>query len=151
MYISKTKWVLTGILAASLMIIVTADSQKDNLTQGQQPYTPTRLEWLELVLTKRYPALYVVEYPNGKGYNVKYVAMPKENTIRVEIYYARDMKAETLQHLIDIHKEGIVFQELTPRGWQDWCKIKIHTDAVAGFQKDNAGTQRGFEPVEKPY
>ena len=151
MYISKTKLVLTGILAASLMIIVTADSQKDYLTQGQQPYTPSRLEWLELVLAKRYPALYAVEYPNGEGYNVKYVAVPKENTIRVEIYYASDMKAETLQDIIDVHKQTWVLSELTERGWQDWCKIKIHTESNRSLKKNNAGTQRGFEPVEKPY
>lgn len=150
MYISKTKLVLTGILAASLMIIVTADSQKDNLTQGQQPYTPTRLEWLELVLPQKYPALLVVGYPNGKGYSVEYVAVPKENTIRVEMYYAKDMEAENLLRLIE-GTEELVRQELTQRGWQDWCKIKMHTSATTSFKKDNAGTQRGFVPVQKPY
>lgn len=159
MYISKTKLVFAGILAASLIIIVTAYSQKDNLTQGQQPYTPNRLEWLELVLTQKYPALYCTEYPDGKGYYIKYVAVPKENTIRVEISYAKDMKAETLQRLIEGH-EGMVLTKLTQMGWQNWCKIKFHTGSVSHLtkgalesqpSKSAVESQPGFESVEKPY
>lgn len=150
MYISKTKLVLIGILAASFIIIVTAYSQ-NRLSQGQQPYTPNRLEWLELVLAKRYPAQYMVDYPDGKGYHVKYVAVPKENTIRVEIYYAKDMKAETLQHLIDVHKEAFVLEELAQRGWQEWCKIKFHTKSVSITlpTKGAVESQPVFVPVDK--
>lgn len=150
MYISKTKLVLIGILAASLLIIVTAYSQ-NRLSQGQQPYTPNRLEWLELVLVKNYLERYRTEDPHEQGWRTKYVAVPKENTIRVEIDYDKDMKADTLQRIIDIHKEVFVLPELIQRGWQDWCKIKIHTKPVRYLKTDNAGTQREFVPVDKPY
>ena len=53
MCISKTKLLLTGILIASLIVIVTAYSQKDNLTEEQQPYIPNRLEWLALKLNAK--------------------------------------------------------------------------------------------------
>ena len=147
MYISKTKLVLTGILAASLIVIVTANSQKDIFTQGQEPYIPSRLEWLELVLAANHPALHIPGYPGGMGYTVTYVAVPKENTIHIMIDYAADMEAGLLLILIEASKKKVL-HELTLRGWQDWCKIEMHTDATPALQKGTAGNPSIFVPIE---
>ena len=147
MYISKTKLVLTGILAASLIIIVTANSQKDIFTQGQEPYIPSRLKWLELVLAAKHPALHIPGYPGGMGYTVAYVAVPKENTIHIMINYAADMEAGLLLIVIEASKKKVL-HELNVRGWQDWCKIEMHTDATPDLQKDNTETPFKFVPIE---
>lgn len=119
MYISKIKLVLIGILATSLIIIVTAYSQKDNLSQGQQPYTPNRLEWLELQLNAKYSHLII-----GEGdFIIRYEAIPEDNIVYALIWYPPDTGEDTRQRITNEFEE-VAVTEILEMGWSDWCRVE---------------------------
>ena len=126
MYISKTKLMLTGIFAASLIIIITAYSQKDNTataytTQGQQPYTPNRLEWLELKLTAALGNRVLLTEDETI---IRFKAEPERNTIYLLVWYNPNTKANFLQeHLIIL--KSLALEEIEDMGWDDWVKLEV--------------------------
>ena len=123
MYISKTKLVLTGILVASLIMIVTADSQRLDpvLTQGQHPYTPTRLEWLSVKLN----ALETSDDVVRDGYAISYVPDPyHKNTIQIHCYYIPDQTNETNINEIIRQSQELTMAFAKNYGWDSWIKTK---------------------------
>ena len=124
MYISKTKLVITGILVASLIVIVTSYSQ-NKLTQGQQPYIPAQLEWLELKLNAKYRNLMQDEH----GFIVEFKAIPEANTIYILIWY--DFQIWGGPNLRDIFVPAVtndfkklVSEEIKEMGWNEWCRVE---------------------------
>ncbi len=124
MYISKTKLVITGILVASLIVIVTSYSQ-NKLTQGQQPYTPTQLEWLELKLNAKYRNLMQDEH----GFIVEFKAIPEANTIYILMWYdVQIWRSPDLQLLFVLRVTNnfkkLVSEEIKEMGWNEWCRVE---------------------------
>ena len=119
MYISKTKLVLTGILVTSLIIIVAAHSQF--LTQGQQPYTPNRLEWIELKLTAAFGNLILSSEIEEA---IQFVAKPERNTIYLLVWYNPNTKANALQERLKNLKDRVM-KEIEEMGWDDWVKLEV--------------------------
>ena len=119
MYISKTKLVLIGILATSLMIIVAAYSQFP--IQGQQPYTPTRLEWLIVTLNSLHPSKDVAD----DGFAISYHPDPGDgNTIQIHCFYIPD-KANQKYMIENIQiSRKIAMNYAKKYGWDSWIKIK---------------------------
>lgn len=124
MYISKTKLVLTSILVTSLIIIVAAYSQF--LTQGQQPYTPNRLEWLELKLTAELGNR-VLSFKDEL--TIGFHAIPETDTIYLLIWYNPNMEANFLQERLLILK-SLALEEIEDLGWDDWVKFEVKSSEV---------------------
>ena len=83
-----------------------------SISEGSQPYTPTRLEWLALDLNAGIPSTAIKYYTTGKA-----------NTIAVYVFY--DSSTTTLkqrQELMAFAKECIR-NEANLRGWH-WLKLK---------------------------
>ena len=123
MYISKQSWCLTGILAASLIIIVTGCSQKA-ITYGQVPYAPNRLEWLELKLTAE---LGHRTMTFEEELIVRFKAIPETDTIYLLIWYHQDTQANFLQETIKAFKD-LAMEEIEEMGWDDWVKLEIKSN-----------------------
>ena len=119
MYISKTKLVLISILAASLIIIVTAYSQF--LTQGQESYTPNRLEWLELKLTAELGNRILL---SKDELTVQFKAIPETDTIYLLIWYSPNIEANFLRERLIILK-SLALKEIEDMGWDDWVKLEV--------------------------
>lgn len=119
MYISKTKLVLTGILVTSLIIIVTAYSQF--LTQGQESYTPNRLEWLELKLTAELGNRILL---SKDELTVRFEAIPETDTIYLLIWYSPNIEANFLRERLIILK-SLALKEIEDMGWDDWVKLEV--------------------------
>ena len=120
MYISKTKLMLTGILVASLIVIVTAYSQK-NLSEGEQPYTPSRLDWLTVKLNSLYP------YQNLSvvGFYISYHPDPDhENTIKILCTYFQDRADRNLMNVSIQGARDLAMHHAKNYGWDSWIKIK---------------------------
>ena len=120
MYISKTKLVLTGILAASLIVIVTAYSQ-NRLLQGQQPYTPTQLEWLVVTLNSQNPLKDVA----GDGFAIIYHPdLHHGNTIEIHCFYLPDKADKKYMNESIQASRKLAMQYAKIKGWGSWLKIK---------------------------
>ena len=129
MYISKTKLVITGILVASLIVIVTSYSQ-NKLTEGQQPYTPAQLEWLELKLNAKYRNLMQDEH----GFIVEFKAIPEANTIYILMWYdvqiwrSSNLRFLFVQRVTNAFKK-LVSEEIKEMGWNEWCRVETKSSA----------------------
>lgn len=83
-----------------------------SISEGDKPYTPTRLEWLALDLNAGIPTT-----------SIKYYTTGKSNTIAVCIYYdSVTMSLEQRQKLMADAKSCIK-NEANIRGWH-WLKLE---------------------------
>lgn len=110
---------LISILAASLIIIVTAYSQF--LTQGQESYTPNRLEWLELKLTAELGNRILL---SKDELTVQFKAIPETDTIYLLIWYSPNIEANFLRERLIILK-SLALKEIEDMGWDDWVKLEV--------------------------
>ena len=82
---------------------------------GMQPYTPTRLEWLVVVLNSRHRT-------EGTDYRLFYNAQ-NPDTVKYVIFYTKDLTAEKL---IEAEKLGEAYIKGTAQsfGWENWVKAE---------------------------
>ena len=93
---------------------------------GMQPYTPTRLEWLELELQATYR---MVEHTEpGTYYAVDYVARPPD-TIRILAHYSKRVSAETVEESIE-HCKRMAEKVVSRYGWSPWVKIEVKRELL---------------------
>ena len=98
--------------------------------EGQQPYTPSRLEWLALELNADDTIKIAVL---AEGILVSYVTMPEENTIEVQISYPENTNPEKLQTII--HSSQRRAREKAKRyGWESWLIVKENLLEYQGTQ-----------------
>ena len=92
------------------------------LPEGQQPYTPTRAEWLAVILN----STNIVSNPaTHGGLSVVYMPDSKSDTIRIIFKYPKEKLSEDQVHgLIDLQKK-LVLKEAKFYGWDSWLKIEV--------------------------
>ena len=83
------------------------------LSEGNKPYTPTRLEWLALDLNAGIPIS-----------PIRYYTTTKANTIAVNVFYDSTTTLKERQELMNYAKKSIR-NEANVRGWT-WLKLEEH-------------------------
>ena len=81
------------------------------LSEGNKPYTPTRLEWLALDLNAGVPTS-----------SIRYYTTTKANTIVVNVFYDSTITLKERQALMNYGKKAIR-NEANVRGWS-WLKLE---------------------------
>ena len=81
------------------------------LSEGNMPYTPTRIEWLALDLNAGVPTS-----------SVRYYTTTKANTIQVCVFYNSTITLKERQDLMKFGKAAIK-NEADVRGWT-WLKLE---------------------------
>jgi hypothetical protein len=84
---------------------------------GDKPYTPTRLEWLEVTLNAEYSAGL-----SDDQYTVGFIAEADGRTIRLFVSYDPKVDRELLNHVVDTAK-GTIMDTARGLKW-DWVQVK---------------------------
>lgn len=98
--------------------IVSAGGQSRTLMEGSQPYTPTRLEWLELQLNS------VFRIPVTESlYGLDFAAIPSEDVIEIHILFDPSVDRRIINLEMEQAKR-LVATLSRSRGWDSWLKVK---------------------------
>ena len=91
------------------------------LTEGQQPYTPTRAQWLAVILN----STNIISNPiPHKGLSVVYASDSKRDTIKIILERPKDFSQDIVDRLIEKQK-SIVLDAAKFYGWDSWLKIEV--------------------------
>ena len=118
-------WILScgdaSLLAATLVAAAGAKSDADR--GGAEPYTPTKAEWLCVLLNSR-QALINSERAQG-GIAVHYLHdLAKPDVIRIQLFNAEGTGADQVHHRAERAKQQAM-EAAKHRGWQNWLKIEV--------------------------
>ena len=87
------------------------------LSEGQQPYTPTRVEWLALELHAKYQFLSVSRI------NTMYIAVPEEDTLRIVVSYPKHVEENKANRIMELAKFAAL-ETAKNYQWDSWLKIE---------------------------
>jgi hypothetical protein len=111
-----SRW--TIVFLACLFLASSAFSQPIESKPGLERYTPTRIEWLALVLN----SIIREEYTSNRLYGLTVVAGDHE-TILIFVRYSPNVNREIMNKSIDSARE--VAQTIAKKyGWESWVKIR---------------------------
>lgn len=112
--------ICAGLILAMALNGWTLASQSQK-PEGDQPYTPTKLEWLELELNSW--TGYGVSKDFG-GVGVNFEARPTTNTVIIWIRHAPDADPENIKKFTRVNR-NIVERRARKHGWSDWLQIEV--------------------------
>lgn len=97
----------------------------ENEKYGSEKYTPSRLEWLALILNSMYRAGNLA----ANHFKLSYSPGSDEKTINVDISYFDDLDIKTLEEVKKVGRDAV---QITADnyGWGDWIKININESLV---------------------
>lgn len=151
-----SKIVYTFIIIALLMTTIISLSQnnltaQNNLSEGEQPYTPTRLEWLALQLRAKNDSNipeFLFSKPTKKV-TLYYRVYPNrhKNTIFIDITHYDDITLKDLENIVLIlgSDAETVAEKL---GWSDWIIIAPRTQSL-NYVFDKTLEDRGWKDWQK--
>lgn len=89
--------------------------------EGNQPYTPTRLEWLTLQLNAEFSVATTIG-PNP-GFMLRFRSNIEGNAIIINVTRLPNVDETTLEmHLQVIEK--ITLKRITKLGWNSWLRVE---------------------------
>ena len=96
---------------------------KTNLqsSPGMLPYSPTRLDWLELDLQANYRE--ADDSDPEKYHTLDFVAKPPD-TIVVFVQYSNQTSAKTVDKMVE-HGRSLAERVITCYGWSSWAEIEV--------------------------
>lgn len=97
-------------------------SKPRELSEGEQPYMLTRLEYLEIKLNTVMGVTHSLE--DISGY---FSAMPSQNTMIITCHYSSDVNSEIVEDLISSMGK-LLMDYLKLYGWEEWVKIEVQKD-----------------------
>ncbi len=111
------QWFVAVILFAQLSTV-----QAQN--PGLEPYIPSRIEWLTLLLNSQLRHTMTTEYP----YNLEIINTNQE-TLLIFVVYGPNMDRRIMNNAIDTAREVI---QITVKnyGWDNWVKIKEQIEMI---------------------
>ena len=96
------------------------------LTEGQQPYTPTRAQWLAVILN----STNIISNPiPHKGLSVVYASDSKRDTIRIILGHPKELSQDIVDTLIEQQKSRVLAAAKI-HGWDSWLKIEVHVEVA---------------------
>lgn len=90
------------------------------LSEGQKPYSPSRLRWLCLELN----ALYGSKALSRSGYTITYIPKDALNTVMIMVQYAEEANMDVLNQEIE-NAQDLVRLSARSYGWDSWLKINV--------------------------
>jgi len=126
----KVVWILScgaaSLLAATLLGAAQRGTDSDR--GGASPYTPTKGEWLCLLLNSR-QALMNSELARG-GFAVHYLYdKSRPDAIRIKVLFGDGTSREHV-HRYALQAEGDAIEAAKVHGWQNWLKIEVDEQKV---------------------
>lgn len=88
------------------------------IREGDQPYVPTRLEWLAVELN----AEQRVDLPNN-AFLLSFVALGTQDTILIYVMYLPSVDRRIMNASIEMARKTIA-SRAEGSGWSSWLKIK---------------------------
>ena len=92
-------------------------------TQGLEKYTPTRLDWLSVMLNSLFQRI------NIPGFDSFYVAGDDGKSIILAVRYDANLEKKVVDQLINRAKES-VFVIAKSYGWDSWLEVKTDITEV---------------------
>jgi hypothetical protein len=90
------------------------------------PYSPTRLEWLELQLQANYRE---EDFSSPEKYHALNYFAKAPDTIVVFVQYSNQTSARTVDKAVE-HGKRVVAKEIDTYRWSDWAKIEVRREPV---------------------
>ena len=93
----------------------------ENEKYGLEKYTPSRLEWLIVMVNTRYR----IGNLAANRFKLSFSPGFDERTINVDILYYGDIDVKKLEELKEVGREAVEFIA-EEYGWLDWVKVNIN-------------------------
>ena len=92
--------------------------------QGFEEYTPSRLEWLVVMLNS-----YVSAIERPEGFQFGYTVGPNANTVTLNIVYHSDLPQESVKYIENVYRE---FDQKVAESynWNSWLKIQTEFNRI---------------------
>ena len=113
-------WVPAAVLFLFLVGIALPDPVSPK-PEGDQPYTPTSLEWMVVELNSW--TGFGVEADFG-GVGVNFEARPTTNTVTIWIRHAPDADPENIKKFTQMTRKTVE-DCAKEHGWSDWLQIQV--------------------------
>ena len=96
------------------------------LTEGQQPYTPTRAQWLSVALN----STNIISNPiSHKGLSVVFASDSKRDTIEIIFKHPKELTQDQVDGLIEQQKSRVL-AAAEFHGWDSWLKIEVSVEVI---------------------
>lgn len=109
-------YILLFVLSSAL-IVEAADVPKK--LSGNQPYAPTRLEWLAVELN----AELRVDLSEENGFALAFVPIGKEDTIVIYVRHLPSVNRKIMNMSIDTARK-VIAVKAKYYGWSSWLKVR---------------------------
>ena len=106
-------------LVAFVAGVFVPNAQNREMSEGEKPYSPTRLEWLAVNME----AQMRTDVSDRDGYSLDFAAPPGQNTILIYVRYLPRVEREIMNTRIETAKQVIAIAAKA-RGWSSWLKIR---------------------------
>jgi hypothetical protein len=106
-----------AIVAFVAGVFVTS-AQTRAMSEGEKPYSPTRLEWLAVNME----AQMRIDLSDRDGFSLDFAAPPGQNTILIYVRYLPRVEREIMNARIETAKQVIAIAAKA-RGWS-WLKVQ---------------------------
>lgn len=141
---------LMRILLAAMLIAgspLLASPTWAQVSEGNKPYVPTRLEWLEMYLN----AGKGVPLSNEYGYGISYISDPFNDTvIIIAVYYPDKANEDVVKNAVQAAR-NIIQAYAQKQGWESWLKVKERLQPLSMSQASQGEESPGQdEPPAKP-
>ena len=93
--------------------------------QGLHIYTPTRLEWLAVMLN----TLFQYDNLSSDGFALYYIGLNDGETIRIVVRYNANVNENLMDQKILVAKEAIL-RYAKVYGWESWIKTEVDIEEV---------------------
>ncbi|MCZ6704166.1 MAG: hypothetical protein O6940_14145 [Ignavibacteria bacterium] len=105
------------VILASMTLNIKSQPQSSNL-QGWEPYTPTKIDWLSVVLN----ASNRIDWGYNFGYSLDFIVQER-NTILIYVRYRPNVDRELMNNTIETSRRVI---KITAKsyGWDKWIKVR---------------------------
>ena len=99
------------------------------LSEGQQPYTPTRVEWLAQVLSAKY------QFLSFSRINIIYIAVPEKDTLRIVVTYPKNVEENKANGIMELAKRAAL-ETAKKYQWDSWLKIEGYVEKSKEYHTD---------------
>ena len=119
----RARYILIGVAFLSAL----AAQASAQVSEGNKPFVPTRLEWLELYLNAGRGVAYAAEH----GYAINYVADPlKDEIVIVVVYHPDQVKEQVMRNAVRTAKQIVAVYAQT-HDWP-WLKVREEIRSLTG-------------------
>jgi hypothetical protein len=133
---------LTPIL--TLILLDFASTASAQVSEGNQPYVPTRLEWLEIYLNAGKGLAFSPEH----GYGLTYAINPHKDSLGIIVAYDPDKVSQEELEGAMANARRTVDLYVARKGWDNWLKIDERFVAIG--QQLPPPTDDSPQPTDDP-